>query len=195
MKPEVLSTITSLAGVVLGFLLSTVYQLIQSLSKRKNAKKTLRHLIQLEISSNVSALEIFWSQIVERKKEWVSEEGEIVEFRLGQIIADLPFPRIGANIWHSNAEALPSAYSTSSIEKLWDIYQDLLLLSDLHGHFCITDSEVTDASRHRNIMTGLPDYYSGYRFSIKSGNYVSVFKYKIESLIDSFHVNKLLPPE
>jgi len=185
MKQETLNIIISFGGVILGFLLSMAHQWVFSLSQKRNARRTLRHMIGLEVRSNLLALEEFWKEILAREQEWKQENDEIVESHLGRIIANLPFPRLGTHIWYSNTGRLPDAFSSAEIEELWTTYRNMLLLSNLHEHFCLADADAADSSRHHQRTSGiLSSLIGGWTFLNKTGAHIGIFKEKIEGLLE-----------
>ena len=176
--------ITTISAVFIGWLLGLIQQWLQTGKSKRETRKSTRRLIQLECASNAEALNAFWTHILARRQEWITDENKIVSARLGAIIADAPFPGTSTFAWINNAPLLSDAFSDKEIAILWQKYSDYALLSTLHEHLTSNHARQIESMRSSplagsftgNILTTMS-------FIARSGSAVDVFKETIERVI------------
>lgn len=132
MDKEILGIIGTFGGVVLGFSLSQAAEWYRSRRIKKISRKSVRHLLLLEIRKNYRLLGIYWDEVklLTSKKSNEDEETSLISYAYS--ISETPFPLLSRSGWESHLGKATEAFSIEEITHVWDFYEDLSQLSKLH---------------------------------------------------------------
>ena len=168
MADEIFRSITTLGAVMLGFILGQTSEWFKSRRKAKKQRSSVRQLIRLETTNNVSHLINFRSSILEKEESWASDDGTFMYVKLADQASRVPFPPITMEAWRANLGEVASVYDETELERMWCLQRDLERLQALHLFFCEAQSERRTSSRHASSMHGhrvFGSMISGFGFS------------------------------
>lgn len=105
MADEIFRSITTLGAVMLGFILGQASEWFKSRKKAKKQRSSVRQLIRLETTNNVSHLINFRNSILEKEESWALDDGTFMYVKLADQASRVPFPpitmlwKLGEPIW------------------------------------------------------------------------------------------------
>jgi hypothetical protein len=154
MPDEVSRTITTLSGVLFGFILSQASEWLKSRSQSQRRRSAVRRLIRLEANSNRDHIREFWNTILARRNTWRDEAGEFPFVDLARETSNVPLPPLDIGAWQSNLGEVPSAYKEPEMEGLWRFQRSLKRIQALHCFFCEATNERRDSARQSGAQRG-----------------------------------------
>ena len=126
MESELITIISTLGAVLLGFLLSQFSEYIRVIKENNIQKGNIHNLIGKETKQNIKLITEFWTLISLRLEEASPKEESARIKILAKIIGRSPSPHICTHVWHSNLNEIPRFFSQLEIDKLWSFYELLL---------------------------------------------------------------------
>lgn len=132
MEKEMLGVLGSLGGVILGFSLSQTAEWYRSKRTKRNSRKSVRHLLFLEIRKNHRLLSIYWAEVelLAAKRPKKDEDNCLSSYVYS--ISETPFPLLSRSGWEAHLEKVTETFSVNEITHVWDFYEDLSQLSTLY---------------------------------------------------------------
>lgn len=131
MDKTIISALSSLIGVILGFVLSQFADWFKSSRQFKKQQKSVRQIIFLEIEKDYRLLSLFWEQIKDSAKVLNEMPADLAEYPIAHYLAKTPFPYLSTAVWDSNLTKISQVYDSKEIKKIWDFYEALLQLDNL----------------------------------------------------------------
>lgn len=111
------SGFVAIAGVVVGFILTGVYNYYTEKGKEKRLKKNIRTLINLEIKQNLNLLKEFYKNVKNIKTVKNPTEKQLIDEYSRRLI-ELPLPPWRHTRWDSQTATLPLALSNDEISNI-----------------------------------------------------------------------------
>jgi hypothetical protein len=126
-----ISALSSLIGVILGFVLGQFADWFKSSRLVKRQQKSIRQIIFLEIQKDYRLLSLFWEQIKNSAKIVNEMPADPAEHPIAHYVAKAPFPYLSTAVWDSNLTHISQVYNPEEIKKIWDFYEAVLQLDNL----------------------------------------------------------------
>ena len=106
-------------GVIIGFLLSQVANVMAWLLSAKREKQLVRLLLALEIEQNLALLGDYWHNVSlspdEDEEDGPPKEKEVEADRLARRAVEIPLPVLSDNAFNSQLAVLPKALDETEI--------------------------------------------------------------------------------
>lgn len=123
-------------GVIIGFLLSQVANVVTWLLSSKREKQLVRLLVALEIEQNLALLGDYWHNVSlppdEDEEESPPKGKEIEADRLARRAVLIPLPVLSDKALNSQLGALPKALDETEIRLTWRVYEEIAQVKALH---------------------------------------------------------------
>jgi len=126
-----ISALSSLIGVILGFVLGQFADWFKSSRRLKRQRKSIRQIIFLEIEKDYRSFSSFWEQIKTSAKVLNEMPADPAEHPMAHYIANTPFPYLSTAVWDSNLTQISQVYNSKEIKKIWDFYEAVFQLDNL----------------------------------------------------------------
>ena len=110
-----ISALSSLIGVILGFVLGQFADWFKSSRRLKRQQKSIRQIIFLEIEKDYRALSLFWEQIKTSAKVLDEMPADPAEDPIAYYIAKTPFPYLSTAVWDSNLTHISQVYERGQV--------------------------------------------------------------------------------
>lgn len=133
-------------GVVVGFLLSQLANVVAWLISSRKEKQLVRLLVALEIDQNLALLNDYWHNVSLLPDEYeeqatATKVSEVEADRLARRAVDIPLPVLSDKAFNSQLKALPKALDESDIRLTWRIYEEIAQVQTLHAWLLAVASE------------------------------------------------------
>lgn len=122
--------ITSLVGVVVGFLLAQAANLFSMQRVIARRRKSSRTLVSLEVTSNLELLSDFWQNVTLEPEE--NDPDEVAAERYGRRATEIPLPFFAELAWSSQLDHLPEVLSENELTEVWTFYDGISKIRVLH---------------------------------------------------------------
>lgn len=192
MEKETLGVIGTFGGVLLGFSLSQVAEWCRSRRIKKISRKSVRHLLFLEIRKNYRLLGIYWDEVKSLASKRPKNDEETFLSSYAYSISDTPFPLLSRSGWETHLGKATEAFSIEEITRVWDFYEDLSQLSKLHEGI----TYLRDAAHARSnvAVPGVfaPGIEAAMEFNGSSEGPVKQFKMIIEGVLEFGCLEKII---
>jgi len=122
-------------GVIVGFSLSQIANIVAWLISSRKEKRLVRFLLALEIDQNLALLHDYWCNVSLPPDEDATTKGvrEVEADRLAQRAVEIPLPVLSDKGFNSQLSALPNALDEREIRLTWRIYEEVAQVQVLHA--------------------------------------------------------------
>ena len=180
----------TLISILFGFLLGVGYDWFKWFRERKEIKKSVRTLIELEIEKNKSLLINFWALVAKHDNYWYNSINVFLIENLAFAINDVPLPNISISAWDKNLSLIPITYKKDELKSIWKTYEQIELIVQLKEHlFYIESASENIASRienqsiKNNVAGILGNVIKSQYYKEDTQTLSQIFKATIEELI------------
>ena len=186
MKPEVITTISTLVAVLLGFSLSQLSEYFGRKTELKSQKNNIHNLIEKETKQNITLLTDFWALVIERLDEASPNEESQRTSTLAKILGRSPLPCLSTHVWHSNLNERPRFFTQNEIDNLWQFYQLLFEIERKKEFFDYANESRVQSIQHEKSRRGpATGFISELGFYEQIKQHVSIFEEMINKAITS----------
>jgi hypothetical protein len=169
------AVLTTLLGVVIGFVLSTLNQWLVDRRKERGEAESVRVILRLEIDTNIEALRQFWA------KSTTSSDGTVMEpnnvYRYAQGLIDTPFPRFKQDAFRSQLHLLAKSLAEQQILDVFRVYDDLDKVEELKNKLEEKKGDI------RNVQEIGATSSEGSIVGVEFGNLAQVLWPQIENIV------------
>lgn len=142
---------TSLVGVIVGFVLGQIASVLRWVLSSRRANRLCRLLVSLEIQHNLTLLQDYWHNVALPPDEDADDDAdddsvstapnpqakpEAEVDRLARRAVEIPLPILSSRALDSQLGALPNALTEVEMRAVWRFYEDLSQVRALHEWLC-----------------------------------------------------------
>jgi hypothetical protein len=124
-------------GVIVGFILSQIANVISWFLSSRREKQLVRLLLALEIEQNLSLLNDYWHNVSlppdEEEELSAPKEIEVEADRLARRAVLIPLPILSDRAFASQLAVLPKALNQTAIHLTWRVYEEIAQVKALHA--------------------------------------------------------------
>jgi len=131
----------SLAGIVVGFLLSQVAVYINASRAKKKEKLSIKALLVLELNQNLNLLKDYWHDVSLPPDE--DEVKENFTVRLVRRSKEIPYPPLLSLVWEAHISKLPEVLDENDLKNIWHQYEIMRFLPMLHERLIQLDADAS----------------------------------------------------
>ena len=182
MATENLAVIGTIAGVIIGFLLNTVYTWIKDTRNEKRVKENVRILVYLELEQNIELLKEYWGELMGKNPgDFIPE----LDF-YGSLML-IPLPLWSHKMWEDQIPFIKLSFNENEIKKIHHLHLKLEKINLIQSNFIASLSE-SEKNLLLNQTTDYMIYESRLRQKVKV--YWNEFEKSVnEALLDDNPIN------
>lgn len=189
----------AIIGVIVGFLLSQVVNIVTWLISSKKEKKLIRLLVTLEIDQNLALLKDYWQNVSlppDEGDEDDEDDGvsiktkrkqniptELEPERLARRAAEIPLPVLSNRAFDSQLSALPKALDEAEISQTWHVYEEIEQVKALHSWLL----EIAKTS-----VVGTENFFPSASRAIRSEKGLLAMTFKTKKIAAIFDLRKTI---
>ena len=128
MTDATISVVGTLAGVILGFVLTALWSWRQQASTEKRQKNTALRLASLEIEHNLTELKTYWGKVFElqpEREELYQRDPTFKFLDLSRRLITLPIPMWKHSVWDNHMGVLSAAIEETRVIGVYELHAKL----------------------------------------------------------------------